>query len=270
MLQTPADPNTAAYEWWQSDTNRNLPCWTCGYGPLRGQYGFPGSNPLGNFVVGPTTANIYSSTTIGNSSANYGDLRNHFVVIVQGTGAGQSRPIVSNTATTITAGIPWTTTPDGTSVYVVLYGYCDHSKDSCAARGMLTQDSSGRTTGRFRGITYVPQDFRYKQPSGHHAMTQTDNQFAKYNNVIPIVYGTARVQGRVLFSQTANDTRGHMLVSEGPIANISEFIVGGELIPFTANYQRVDTSTGLWTFTPGNRGPATPQDPEFPVTIRTA
>ncbi len=73
-------------------------------------------------------ADITSSTTIGSSSQSY--IPNSFaslvVEITGGTGAGQTRNIISNTATTFTVYPAWSTTPDSTSDFRVspskLYG----------------------------------------------------------------------------------------------------------------------------------------------------
>ncbi len=73
-------------------------------------------------------ADITSSTTIGSSSQSY--IPNSFaslvVEITSGTGAGQTRNIISNTATTFTVYPAWDTTPDSTSDFRVspskLYG----------------------------------------------------------------------------------------------------------------------------------------------------
>lgn len=250
----PASKQSIGYHLWapggaSSDVALYLPYNTCGYGPTRGTFGFPSSTPLGNFVIGETLANIYTSTTIGNSSLamTAGANVNHVVVIVAGTGVGQARRISANTATTLTVANPFTTTPDGTSQFVVLFGYCDHSSTSCKARGMFGQDASARNCFRFRGIDFVPTDFRYEQPSGHHTLTSTNPQFAKYNDVIPIVYGTGRVSCKILFSQTANDTRGQAVVCEGPVQSITNMIIGTETIPFNAAYPHHDTTTGMWT-----------------------
>lgn len=75
-----------------------------------------------------TNADIGSSTTIGSSSQSY--VPNSFaglvVEITGGTGAGQTRNIISNTATTFTVYPAWSTTPDSTSDFRVspskLYG----------------------------------------------------------------------------------------------------------------------------------------------------
>ena len=232
-----------------SDVALYLPYNSCGYSPIRGAFGFAGSNPLGNTVLTSIpTANIFSSTTIGSTSLAMvaGANVNHVVVILSGTGAGQMRRVAANTSTTLTVANPFTITPDATSQFTVLFGYCDHTSTSCQARGMFGLDASARSCFRFRGIDFVPTDFRYEQPSGHHTLTSTNPEWAKYNEVIPLVYGTARVNCKILFSQTANDTRGQAVVCEGPVASITNMIIGTETIPFDASYPHVDTTTGKW------------------------
>jgi hypothetical protein len=75
-----------------------------------------------------TDATAFSSTTIGDSGESY--IPNSFTTLVVeitgGTGAGQTRNIISNDATTFTVFPAWTVTPDATSDYRVspakLYG----------------------------------------------------------------------------------------------------------------------------------------------------
>jgi hypothetical protein len=73
-------------------------------------------------------ATTFSSTTIGDSGESYipGSFAGLIVEITGGTGAGQTRTIVSNDATTFTVTPAWTTTPDTTTDYTVsparLYG----------------------------------------------------------------------------------------------------------------------------------------------------
>lgn len=81
-----------------------------------------GLNTLSSVWFGRTgTATAGSATTITDSGAT-GWVTNGFqggtVLITAGTGIGQSRAVVSNTATAITVAT-WTTTPDATSVYMV-------------------------------------------------------------------------------------------------------------------------------------------------------
>jgi hypothetical protein len=68
-----------------------------------------------------------SATTINDTTQAWGvnSFSQYGVKILFGTGAGQYRPIASNTATALTVLIPWTTTPDSTSVFVV---HADHDK----------------------------------------------------------------------------------------------------------------------------------------------
>ena len=73
-------------------------------------------------VLGNTTADIFSATTIGKSTltltvdAHIGNQ----VQIVQGTGADQLRTITDNDATTLTVAPPWDTVPNATSVFRIL------------------------------------------------------------------------------------------------------------------------------------------------------
>jgi len=114
----------------------------------------------GAMKVGATTANIFSSTTIGNSGLARtvnGDT-DGAVYIISGTGAGQNRAIASNTATTFTITPAWTTTPDGTSVFVVVYRACPKDRGSCVTRGV---------TERFPGIIFLqPQITAISGPTG--------------------------------------------------------------------------------------------------------
>ena len=69
----------------------------------------------------PETADIYSSTTIGNSTLNMqpGDFNGATVRLTAGTGAGQEQTIASYTPTTITLAEPWPVVPDATSQFAI-------------------------------------------------------------------------------------------------------------------------------------------------------
>lgn len=71
------------------------------------------------FDAGIATAG--ASTTITDSTKAWTTDRwkNYVVRIMAGTGAGQYRPIASNTATALTVVGSWATTPDSTSVYTI-------------------------------------------------------------------------------------------------------------------------------------------------------
>ena len=68
------------------------------------------------------TADAATATSLTDTGAFSGDFSNGFVAIVDGTGAGQMRPILSSTSDTLTldAADAWTTTPDDTSEYVAV------------------------------------------------------------------------------------------------------------------------------------------------------
>ncbi len=68
------------------------------------------------------TADIFTDTTIGNTSLSMADDEHNgrLVEIVSGTGAGQIRLITDGTATTFTVGTAWSPVPDGTSTFRVL------------------------------------------------------------------------------------------------------------------------------------------------------
>jgi hypothetical protein len=65
--------------------------------------------------------NIESATTIGNSTLGMltDDFQNALVRLTRGTGAGQERPVVSNSSTVLTVTPAWAVTPDTTSYFVV-------------------------------------------------------------------------------------------------------------------------------------------------------
>jgi hypothetical protein len=71
------------------------------------------------FATGTTTS--ATSTTLVNSAKTWtvNQWVNYQVRISGGTGIGQVRTIASNTATALTVSVAWTTTPDGTSTYVI-------------------------------------------------------------------------------------------------------------------------------------------------------
>lgn len=73
-------------------------------------------------VLPNTTADIFSATTIGNSTLamTANEHVGRQAQIVSGTGPGQLRTITANTATTLTISPAWGTTPDATSVFRVL------------------------------------------------------------------------------------------------------------------------------------------------------
>jgi hypothetical protein len=114
----------------------------------------------GTMKVGATIADTFSSMTIGKTGLGRtvnGDV-DASVYIISGTGAGQNRAIISNTATTFTISPAWTTNPDGTSVFIVVYDDCAKDRPSCVTRGV---------TERFPGVIFLqPQITTVNGPTG--------------------------------------------------------------------------------------------------------
>lgn len=72
-----------------------------------------------NFITGTATGGGASTLTHTGKNWTVDTWKNYQLRIVSGTGAGQFRPIASNTATVITVASAWTTVPDATSVYAI-------------------------------------------------------------------------------------------------------------------------------------------------------
>ena len=106
--------DVATLAWQANLATTNLPGAWATDGKLACAYG------LGvNYATGTATAG--ASTTLTNSAKTWtvNQWTNYQIRITDGTGIGQVRTIASNTATVLTVGTAWTTTPDATSVYAI-------------------------------------------------------------------------------------------------------------------------------------------------------
>lgn len=79
----------------------------------------------GALVSGTATSATSTTLTVGGKSWTTNQWANSQVRITGGLGVGQVRTISSNTGTVLTVSAAWTTTPDGTSTYVI-EGNDDH------------------------------------------------------------------------------------------------------------------------------------------------
>ncbi len=97
--------------WRFSQPGRLTPC---GYNPAA-------AGDVAEAFFGERSANIFSTTTIGDSALNEtpNAHQDRIAVITAGTGRGQKRRILSNTATTFSLYHPWKTAPDSTSKFRV-------------------------------------------------------------------------------------------------------------------------------------------------------
>jgi len=114
----------------------------------------------GAMIVATTLADIFSATTIGKTGLGrtVDQDKGQSVAIISGTGAGQNRQITTNSATTYTVTPAWTTTPDATSNFIVVFRLCPKDRASCNTRGVLE---------RFPGIIQLqPQITGITGPTG--------------------------------------------------------------------------------------------------------
>lgn len=90
-------------------------------GVLTARSGVSALSPVIHFTASGTSSGGNSGTTLNALGVNWGvnSFANAVVAVVSGTGSGEERVVVSNTATQLTVSSPWTLIPDNTSVYVV-------------------------------------------------------------------------------------------------------------------------------------------------------
>ena len=72
-------------------------------------------------IAGPLVSDKFSATTVGNSDMNATKLvySGKVVRIIEGTGAGQERSIITNDETTVTVSPAWSVVPDASSQFVI-------------------------------------------------------------------------------------------------------------------------------------------------------
>ena len=123
---------------------------------------------------------------------------------------------------------------------------CDKSRGQCTERGMFDQDTNGNLTRRYGGFEFVPSaiNVRTAGDKTSHISPLLDNS-AKYNDPVPLVYGTGWLKAPVIFSRNdGNLTHMEALLGMGPVQNILKVVVNDVEIP-----QRVtgkDMSTTGW------------------------
>ena len=113
------------------------------------------------------------------------------------------------------------------------YTSCDYTRGSCAERGMFDRDSQDRVTRRFGGVEFVPASVlvRGHGESGFHVANAVENE-ARYNDQVPIHYGTVWTQPPVVFARNdGNLTRLEVLLGAGEINRVVKVIVNGVEVP---------------------------------------
>jgi hypothetical protein len=110
---------------------------------------------------------------------------------------------------------------------------CKYTRSDCQARGMFSVDASNRPTRRFGGFEFVPASILVKGAGdkGSHASALQTNE-GKYNDFVPMVYGTAWYRPPVVFSRNdGNLTRMEVLLGMGQIEGVLKVAVNGIEIP---------------------------------------
>ncbi len=143
---------------------------------------------------------------------------------------------------------------DGSAVFTS----CDYTRTSCVARGMFDTDSASHVTRNFGGIEFVPAQIQVRSfgESGTQLSSLIDNQ-ARYNDFVPLVYGTAWYQPPITFARNdGNLTHMEVLLGMGEIADVVKVVVNGVEIPQGQSGKNM-TATGWFNLvTPGTRNGA--------------
>lgn len=113
------------------------------------------------------------------------------------------------------------------------YANCNYSKSDCLARGMYDTDASGRPTGRFGGFQFLPASVLVRtHGSKESRQSEIQDNRARANDVVPMVYGTAWIQPPVVFSRNdGNLTHCEVLLGLGPMEGVHRVVVSGAEIP---------------------------------------
>jgi Putative phage tail protein len=132
---------------------------------------------------------------------------------------------------------------------------CSFTRADCDARGMFRQDNAQNPTRRFGGIEFVPASILVRSygEKGTHISPLVDNE-ARYNDFVPLVYGTAWHVPLIVFSRNdGNLTRMEVLLSMGEIQGVLKVLVNGIEIPLGRAGANM-TGTGWFTVVSlGNR-----------------
>jgi hypothetical protein len=112
---------------------------------------------------------------------------------------------------------------------------------------MLDRDSGGNVTRRFGGIEFVPASVLVRGHGERQANSAnvSENE-ARYNDFVPVVYGTAWVQPPVVFARNdGNLTRFEVLLGLGEIEGVLKVVVNGVEIPAGVSGEQM-TSSGWY------------------------
>ena len=135
------------------------------------------------------------------------------------------------------------------------YSTCEGTRRSCIERGMFDKDLRGQETRRFGGVEFVPASIlvrSFGDKSQH--VSEASESPTKYNDFVPLVYGTAWHKPSIVFSRNdGNLLHLEALIGIGPIDAIRKVVVNDVELP--AGVSGIDmTATGWYNLCSyGNR-----------------
>ena len=143
------------------------------------------------------------------------------------------------------------------------YTSCAYSRSDCVTRGMFTIDSTGRTTGRFGGIEYIPPTILVRGAGQkNYSLSAIQDNTAAYNDFVPLIYGTQwHVPDVVFLRNDGNLTRMEVLLGMGEIEGVLTVLVNDIVIPQSVTGMNMTSGGWYNIITPGTRNGK--QDPNF-------
>ena len=131
---------------------------------------------------------------------------------------------------------------------------CDKSRAHCEQRGMFDEDQRQRATRRFGGFEFVPSTVNVRTAGDKAAhLSPVLSNTAKYNDAVPIVYGTAWLKAPIVFARNdGNLTHLEVLLGMGPITNVLKVVVNDVEIPIAVPGQDMNVTGWYTVFSDGN------------------
>ncbi len=132
---------------------------------------------------------------------------------------------------------------------------CDYSRTQCLERGMFNRDAEGNMTQRYGGFEFVPSAIMVRTAGDKtsHLSPILDNA-AKYNDPVPIVYGTGWLKAPITFSRNdGNLTHMEALLGMGTIQGVVKVVVNDIEIPLAVAGQDMATTGWYNVVTLGTR-----------------
>ncbi|MDZ4798338.1 MAG: phage tail protein [Bryobacteraceae bacterium] len=127
------------------------------------------------------------------------------------------------------------------------FSSCEYTRASCSERGMFSTDSNGNVTRRFGGVEFVPSTITVRSygEKGSHLTSGIENE-SRYNDFVPLVYGTAWYRPPVVFARNdGNLTHTEVLLGMGPVSGVLKVLANGIELPAGNNAPNA-TATGWY------------------------